>query len=161
MRPALVIGCFSTALLTASRFFGLPVARTGTELLLDRLQPYADSNQVPVTLVDALLPNLEDASAVASWSLTRSQETHGELADLISTVGYTMQPDSQARLRPTAERYLSRHLDSRISRYFKPRRLTRLGLPGSEPTRLAFIPRTPTVRRLARGARSFKRGVSG
>jgi len=38
-RPALVAGCFSTALLTASVLYGLPVARAGTELLLERLTP--------------------------------------------------------------------------------------------------------------------------
>ncbi len=30
LRPALVVGCFSTALLTARTFYGLPVARVGT-----------------------------------------------------------------------------------------------------------------------------------
>ena len=38
MRPALVVGCFSTALFTASALYGLPVARTGTGALLERLQ---------------------------------------------------------------------------------------------------------------------------
>ena len=56
LRPALVVGCFSTALLTASALYGLPVARIGTELLLERLAPYQNSNRVPVTIVDALLP---------------------------------------------------------------------------------------------------------
>ena len=37
--PALVVGCFSTALFTASAFYGLPVARIGTEPLLERLTP--------------------------------------------------------------------------------------------------------------------------
>ena len=69
MRPALVVGCFSTALLTAAAFYGLPVARTGTELLLERLTPYQNSNRVPVTLVDALLPDLGDATASARGAL--------------------------------------------------------------------------------------------
>ncbi|MYR60501.1 hypothetical protein GTY54_31135, partial [Streptomyces sp. SID625] len=64
-RPALVVGCFSTALLTASTLYGLPVARTGTGMLLERLTPYENSNRVPVTIVDALLPDLADAAAVA------------------------------------------------------------------------------------------------
>ena len=65
MRPALVVGCFSTALLTAAALLRLPVARIGTEPLLDRLTPYQNSNRVPVTIVDALLPDLADAAAVA------------------------------------------------------------------------------------------------
>ncbi len=36
----LVVGCFSTALLTASALYGLPVAGVGTGPLLDRLTPY-------------------------------------------------------------------------------------------------------------------------
>lgn len=64
MRPALVVGCFSTALLTASALYGLPVARVGTEMLLDRLSPYENSNRMPVTLVDALLPELTDRPSV-------------------------------------------------------------------------------------------------
>ncbi len=64
MRPALVVGCFSTALLTASALYGLPVARVGTEVLLERLTPYENSNRVPVTVVDALLPDVTDARAV-------------------------------------------------------------------------------------------------
>ncbi|WP_434595509.1 alpha-2,8-polysialyltransferase family protein [Streptomyces sp. A5-4] len=63
IRPALVIGCFSTALLTASTFYGIPVARTGTDVLLERLAPYQNSNRVPVTIVDALVPDLESGPA--------------------------------------------------------------------------------------------------
>lgn len=60
----LVVGCFSTALLTAVTCYGLPAARVGTGLLLERLRPYENSNRVPVTLVDALLPALDaDPSA--------------------------------------------------------------------------------------------------
>src|SRR5205823_5954908 len=43
--PGLVVGCFSTALFTASAFYGLPVARIGTEPLLQRLTPYQNSNR--------------------------------------------------------------------------------------------------------------------
>ncbi|MBB6421363.1 polysialyltransferase family glycosyltransferase [Streptomyces sp. AK010] len=162
LRPALVAGCFSTALLTASRLFGLPVARIGTETVLERLRPYHNSNRVPVTIVDALLPDLEDASAVTSWTLDRGlgTGTPRALRDLVSTVGYTMQPDSHPSLRPTAERYLAGRLDSRTWRYFDRRRLTRLALPGGTPAKLAFVPRTRTVRRVARGVRRVRRAVS-
>lgn len=46
----LVVGFFSTALLTASQLYGLPVARLGTELMLERLTPFHNSNRIPVTL---------------------------------------------------------------------------------------------------------------
>ena len=49
-QPALVVGCFSTALFTASTFYDLPVARIGTETLLERLTPYQNSNRVPAAL---------------------------------------------------------------------------------------------------------------
>ncbi|MGP9019020.1 polysialyltransferase family glycosyltransferase [Streptomyces sp. BR1] len=145
--PGLVVGCFSTALLTASAFYGIPAARTGTELLLDRLTPYQNSNRVPVTLVDALLPPLTGPSP----------EPPTDLAALVSAVGYAMQSEIRPDLRGTAERYLSHHLTDHTWRYFKRRRLTTLALPGAIPSQLAFIPRNATVRKLARRARAVAR----
>ncbi|MGW3657904.1 polysialyltransferase family glycosyltransferase [Streptomyces sp. NPDC005151] len=159
MRPGLVIGCFSTALFTAATFYGLPVARVGTDTLLGQLAPYQNSNRIPLTIVDALLPDLEDASAVTGWSLPSAEQVRGEPTDLVGAVGYAMQPQIQAALRPHAERYLSRH-HGNIWRYFKRRRLTALGLPGAVPTQLAFIPRNATVRRIARKARTLKRAAA-
>ncbi|MEU1472063.1 polysialyltransferase family glycosyltransferase [Streptomyces sp. NPDC005761] len=160
MRPALVVGCFSTALLTAASFYGLPVARVGTGPLLEQLTPYQNSNRIPLTIVDALLPDLEDPSAVTGWSLPSAEEVRGEPTALVAAVGYAMQPQIQAALRPDAERYLSRQRDT-LWRYFKRRRLTALGLPGAVPAQLAFIPRNATVRRLARRARTLKRAAAG
>ncbi|MFF9070753.1 polysialyltransferase family glycosyltransferase [Streptomyces sp. NPDC014735] len=160
MRPALVVGCFSTALLTAASFYGLPVARVGTDTVLERLAPYQNSNRIPLTIVDALLPDLEDPSAVTGWSPPSADEVRGKPTGLISAVGYAMQPQLQAGLRPEAERYLSRYRDD-IRRYFKRRRLTALGLPGAVPQQLAFIPRNATVRRLARKARTLRRAATG
>ncbi|WP_171164142.1 polysialyltransferase family glycosyltransferase [Streptomyces sp. I05A-00742] len=148
LRPALVAGCFSTALITAGAFYGLPAARTGTDLLLDRLSPYQNSNRVPVTIVDALLPSLEDGGAPGDPA---------ELTGLVQAVGYAMQPQLHPDLRPAAERYLTRRLNSRTRRYFKRRRLTVLGLPGALPARLGFLPRNPAVRRMARRARAVQR----
>lgn len=71
LRPALVVGCFSTGLLTAATLYGLPVARTGTDAILARLTPYPNSNRVPLALVDALLPDLADAEAVRTWTPRR------------------------------------------------------------------------------------------
>ncbi|MFM9589033.1 alpha-2,8-polysialyltransferase family protein [Streptomyces scabiei] len=158
MRPALVVGCFSTALLTASALYGLPVARVGTGTLLDRLAPYENSNRVPVTIVDALLPELGDRGAVASQ---RPGTAVADLDGLVRAVGFAMQPKIYPSLRGEAETYLTRHLDAHVLRYFKRRRLTSLGLPGGIPVQLAFIPRNATVRRVARRARSLKRAALG
>ncbi|MEU6116129.1 polysialyltransferase family glycosyltransferase [Streptomyces sp. NPDC047117] len=157
MKPALVVGCFSTALLTATAFYGLPAARIGTDLLLERLAPYQNSNRVPVTIVDALLPPLTDASAVARWTPPTEGEVARELTGLVKAVGYAMQHQIYPDLRPAAERYLATRLDTRTWRYFKRRRLTALALPGGVPVQLAFIPRNATVRRVARRARSVQR----
>ncbi|MFC5957327.1 polysialyltransferase family glycosyltransferase [Streptomyces pratens] len=156
MRPALVVGCFSTALLTASALYGLPVARVGTETLLDRLTPFENSNRVPVTIVDALLPEPTDAAAVAEG---RGRMDTAALGDLVRAVGFTMQPRILPGLRPEAERYLSARLDDGTWRYFKKRRLTSLGLPGGIPQRLAFLPHNATARKVVRRARSIRRAL--
>ncbi|MEU4889103.1 MULTISPECIES: alpha-2,8-polysialyltransferase family protein [Streptomyces] len=161
MRPALVVGCFSTALLTAAAFYRLPVARTGTELLLERLSPYQNSNRVPVTIVDALLPDLDADSAVLRGATTPALLRSGEqLTDLVTAVGYAMQAQLHPGLRPAAERYLRDHLDGYTWRYFKRRRLTSLGLPGAVPSQLAFLPRNPAVRRAVRRARTVQRRIA-
>ncbi|WP_030812131.1 polysialyltransferase family glycosyltransferase [Streptomyces sp. NRRL S-337] len=152
MRPALVVGCFSTALLTAATFYGLPVARTGTDLLLERLTPYQNSNRIPVTLVDALVPDLEDTG-----ERPRTIATAASVEGLVAAVGYAMQHQIYPELRPAAERYLAAHLDARTWRYFKRRRLTALALPGAIPSQLSFIPRNAAVRRVARRARAVQR----
>ncbi|MEU4088509.1 alpha-2,8-polysialyltransferase family protein [Streptomyces aureus] len=156
MRPALVVGCFSTALLTASALYGLPVARVGTGSLLDRLTPYENSNRVPVTIVDALLPELSDAGAVTGQ---RPGMDVADLTRLLRAVGYAMQPKIYPELRGAAEGYLTERLTQHTWRYFKRKRLTSLALPGAVPAQLAFIPRNATVRRVARRARSLKRAV--
>ncbi|KNB51616.1 polysialyltransferase family glycosyltransferase [Streptomyces caatingaensis] len=149
LRPALVVGCFSTALMTAGAFYGLPAVHTGTDLLLERLTPYQNSNRVPVTLVDALLPPLEGTGAPVRAA---------EAAELLAAVGYAMQPRINPDLRAAAERHLSRRPDPR---YFKRRRLTALGLPGGVPRRLAFLARRPAVRRIARRVRTAGRRLAG
>ncbi|WP_066945471.1 polysialyltransferase family glycosyltransferase [Streptomyces lushanensis] len=150
LKPALVVGCFSTALLTASAFYGIPVARTGTELLLERLSPYQNSNRVPLTIVDALLPPLDGEE---------KHEPETRLADLVAAVGYAMQHRMYPELRPTAESYLSERLNDRTWRYFKRRRLTSLGLPGGIPEQLNRLPRNPTAQRMVRRARRLRRAV--
>ncbi|GAA2664670.1 polysialyltransferase family glycosyltransferase [Streptomyces lunalinharesii] len=151
-RPALVVGCFSTALLTAAVFYDLPVARTGTGLLLERLTPYQNSNRMPVTLVDALVPDLADRG-----ERPRAAAAPEDVGPLVTAVGYAMQHQIYPHLRPAAERYLAAHLSPRTRRYFKRRRLTALALPGALPSQLSFLPRNATVRRVARRARAVQR----
>ncbi|MEV7522952.1 polysialyltransferase family glycosyltransferase [Streptomyces sp. NPDC091371] len=153
LRPALVVGCFSTGLLTATTLYGLPVARTGTDAILARLTPYPNSNRVPLALVDALLPDLADAEAVRAWTPPEPERVREETAGLLTAVGFTMQPQILAARRPAAEAYLARHLTPRTWRYFTRRRLTGLGLPGGIPAQLSFLPRSRTVRRVARRVR--------
>ncbi len=150
LRPGLVAGCFSTALFTASTFYGLPVARIGTEPLLDRLTPYQNSNRIPLTLVDALLPDLAKGESGAPKAADE------ELTELLSAVGFAMQPQIRPDLREAAERYLGQRPKGRTGRYFKRRRLTVLGLPGGVP-----VPRHATVRRMVRRARRLKRLALG
>ncbi|WP_329365087.1 polysialyltransferase family glycosyltransferase [Streptomyces sp. NBC_01483] len=156
MRPALVVGCFSTALFTASALYGLPIARVGTDTLLERLTPYENSNRVPVTIADALLPELTDRSAVTGQ---RPGMDATDLTALVRAVGFAIQPKIHPDLRPAAVRYLAERLDQHTWRYFKRRRLTVLALPGAVPAQLAFLLRNATVRRIARHARSLRRVV--
>jgi hypothetical protein len=151
-RPGLVVGCFSTALFTASAFYDLPVARIGTEPLLERLTPYQNSNRVPAVLADAVLPDLEGRKG-------EEPVPADSLGALLTAIGFTMQPQIHPPLRPAAERYLSAHFGPRTRRYFKKKRLTSLGLPGGIPDRLAFLPRSSTARRVVRRARALKKAV--
>ncbi|MFD9009986.1 polysialyltransferase family glycosyltransferase [Streptomyces sp. NPDC059558] len=160
LRPALVVGCFSTGLLTAATLYGLPVARTGTDAVLAALTPYPNSNRVPLALVDALLPDLADAEAVRTWTPPTPEQVRAEPAALLTTVGFTMQPQILAARRPAAEAYLAGHLTARTWRYFTRRRLTSLGLPGGIPAQLSFLPRSRTVRRAVRRMAWLRRALS-
>ncbi|KOG48567.1 hypothetical protein ADK75_20990 [Streptomyces virginiae] len=160
LRPALVVGCFSTGLLTAATLYGLPVARTGTDAVLAALTPYPNSNRVPLALVDALLPDLADAEAVRTWTPPTPEQVRAEPAALLTAVGFTMQPQILAARRPAAEAYLAGHLTPRTWRYFTRRRLTSLGLPGGIPAQLSFLPRSRTVRRAVRRMAWLRRALS-
>ncbi|MFJ6048218.1 polysialyltransferase family glycosyltransferase [Streptomyces sp. NPDC092307] len=160
LRPALVVGCFSTGLLTAATLYGLPVARTGTDAVLAALTPYPNSNRVPLALVDALLPDLADAEAVRTWTPLTPEQVRAEPAALLTAVGFTMQPQILASRRPAVEAYLAKRLTPRTWRYFTRRRLTTLGLPGGIPAQLSFLPRSPAVRRVVRRMGWLRRALS-
>ncbi|MFF8374879.1 alpha-2,8-polysialyltransferase family protein [Streptomyces sp. NPDC015661] len=148
LRPALVVGCFSTALFTASTFYGVPVARVGTRALLERLTPFQNSNRIPLTVVDAVVPALEAAEEGGGEVGTE------ELNDLVAAVGFAMQPKLRPELREQAVRHLSGPLAERTRHHFTRRRLTVLNLPGGLP-----IPRHPKVRRLARRALRLRKAL--
>jgi len=125
-RPTLVVGCFSTALLTAATYYGIPIAKVGTAALLDRLAPYQNSNRIPVTIVDFAVPDLESGAEHRQAAGERT----GELGALVRTVGYCMQAKLHPLLREHAISWLEAHLGEDTERYFKRRRLTALALPG-------------------------------
>lgn len=134
----LVVGCFSTGQVTAAHCFGVPAARVGTELLLERLEPFENSNRVPATLVDALLPNLADLSLErAGEGCLAPVAVRGavDLQLLLDTVGYCMQPHRNPTLRDRAEQFLIEQ-PALGRRYVKRRRVTRLDLPGAPPPKV-------------------------
>lgn len=149
-RPKLVIGCFSTALTTASAFFGIPVARVGTDLLLERITPYENSNRVPLTVIDAALPDAEKVSEFGELELSGLA---GELTPLVRAVGYCMQSKRYPSLRAETVAWLEANLADHQS-YFKRRRLTSLRLPGGSVVRAEALRRNPTVRRAVRKIRA-------
>ncbi|MBT3151661.1 hypothetical protein HTV45_12325 [Streptomyces sp. CHD11] len=155
-RPALVVGCSSGALFTASACYGLPVARVGTERLLDLLTPYQHGHRVQAVLADALLEDLEGGDGGGPAPLAA-----GGLDDLVTALGFTMQPQVHPSLRPAAERYLAQNPGPPARRWFRRKRLTSLGLPGGIPGRLAFLPRSATARRVVRRARALRKAVRG
>ncbi|TDC07543.1 hypothetical protein E1267_13140 [Nonomuraea longispora] len=128
MRPELVVGCFSTGLMTARRYFGLQVASYGTGMVLERLTPYENSNRIPVTIVDALLPRLSEEGVI-------ERPPTLDLPGLVRTVGYCMQADTYPELRPDTITF--------DARYFKRRRLEALDLvaPPAGPARPTALTR--------------------
>jgi hypothetical protein len=139
-----VVGCFSTALMTAASCFGLPAARVGTELVLERLRPYQNSNRIPVTIVDAVLPPVSQMAGAEPVRPGDEALTPVELARLVRAVSYCMQPRRYPELRRVAEELLAARFDE-LRRYFKRRRLTRLDLPGRLPERAHRVPRPVRV----------------
>jgi hypothetical protein len=147
-RPRLVVGCFSTAMLTASAYYGIPIARTGTALVLDRLTPYQNSNRMPLTIVDFLVPDIDHFGGGAPVPSV------GELVPLVRAVGFCMQPRMNPGLREETEQWLRTSLGDRNRHYFRRRRLTSLGLPGGDPLGAAERLRAnATVRRVVRAAK--------
>lgn len=114
-----VVAGFSTALPTVHALYGIPISSVGNEVLLQRLDPFENSNRIPVTIIDAL---------------TREGSAYLDpvrLQQLVDAVGYAMQPRIAAHLQCPAEEFLAGIDADERDRYFEPRRLKRLGLPGA------------------------------
>ncbi|MGC2999942.1 polysialyltransferase family glycosyltransferase [Streptomyces sp. G35A] len=147
-RPELVAGCFSTAMVTASAYYGVPVARVGTALVMRRLKPYPNSNRVPLAVIDHLVPDLERGQPPALVGTAPES-----LSPLVRAMGFCMQPKTYAQLRePTAD-WLRAHLSASPPYYFPEVRLAELGLPGSRPRARAKLKVTRAKRVVRRAVR--------
>ncbi|NNG19053.1 hypothetical protein HJ590_05580 [Naumannella sp. ID2617S] len=140
----LVVGCFSTGLMTARVLFGIAAVRVGTELLLRVLKPYANGNRVPLVIVDSLLPGPDS---------TTPSLTVAETNELVEAVGFVMQPELLAPRRERVAAWLTSHPE--LARFFPAVRLGELGLPGGRMTARTAL--TPTLRRAARRAYALER----
>jgi hypothetical protein len=128
-RPSLVVSCFSTALLTAAHYFGIPSATMGTELALERITPYQNSNRIPATIVDATVPRLRPDGSLQTPAA-------GDVSQLVQAVGYCMQASRNPDLSVVAAAYLNRYGPQR---YFKRRRLEAVGLMPAPAYRSAAV----------------------
>lgn len=131
--PDLIIGGFSTALMTARQIYRTPALAVGADLLLDAITPYQNSNRIPLTVIseicDGSSPGPDDAAG------------NPQLKRLLAAVTFCMAPGLSRDLRVRASDFLSEVFaqDGRAvpdaaqeyRRYFKRRRLTSLDLPGS------------------------------
>lgn len=119
-----VIACFSTALVTAHRVFGIPIDSVGAQRMIRALKPYQNSNRIPATVIRAL---------TRTDGLAR---TGPNLQALMVAVAYCMQPRTFRHGRTDAERFLETLSATERADYFQPRRLGALGLPGGRPSRV-------------------------
>ncbi|GGY91942.1 polysialyltransferase family glycosyltransferase [Streptomyces poonensis] len=126
--PELVVGCFSTAMVTASAYYDVPVARVGTGLVMRNLKPYPNSNRIPLAIVDHLVPDLERGQRPALVGAAPES-----LSSLVRAIGFCMQPTSYANLRESTVTWLRNHLADSPAYYFPELRLAELDLPGSRP----------------------------
>ncbi len=125
LRTVGVAAGFSTALPTVRALFGTPIASAGNPALLQRLEPFPNSNRIPIVIVDAL---------------TRPEGAFrdpGRLQQIVDTVGYAMQPALLAGERARAVAFLEHLADDERARYLTRRRLTELALPGAAPRGVA------------------------
>ncbi|WP_349828212.1 polysialyltransferase family glycosyltransferase [Brevibacterium litoralis] len=122
LRPALVVGGFSTLLATARAFYEVPARAVGTDLVLERIVPFQNSNRIPATLIGEIADGTTDPI---------DADRARDLQALVDAVGYAMLPEVVPHFRDRAEEYLRTALDTDRMRYFRRRRLQALDLPGA------------------------------
>ncbi|WP_432557818.1 polysialyltransferase family glycosyltransferase [Granulicoccus sp. GXG6511] len=144
IETGLVVGCFSTALMTAQSVYGLPVVRVGTEDLLAALKPFPNSNRIPLVIIDSLVAGPDGPARLGLPEVTR----------LIEAVGFVMQPEVLAHRRAAASDWLWEH-GTAEARFFPAVRLGELGLPGGRQTLRTRL--APSLRRAARSAYAIER----
>ncbi len=131
--PGLVVSCFSTALATARALYGVPTQNVGTRMLLERLEPYPNSNRVPAVAIDAL------GRSGGRW------EDAAAMQRLVRAVSYCQQPQLLARFRDETADLLRELDDASLRLWFRRKRLTALGLPGGLPVPRWRSPRVVAV----------------
>ncbi|TJY64052.1 hypothetical protein E4J89_18935 [Arthrobacter sp. CAU 1506] len=127
VQPDLVVSCFSTALITAKYVYGIETMAIGTEMLLERLTPYQNSNRIPVTIVDAIMVKGFEPPG----DRPGSQPVEQSLQALVEAVAYCMQPRILASARASTISFLEGAGRDSL-RYFKRLRLAKLELPAVE-----------------------------
>ncbi len=129
-RPALVVGCASAALFTASALYGLPVARVGTERLLGRLTPYHHPRRTALVLAEAVLPGAAGGPPAAGRPGRAAERPRVHHA-----------PTGTAR---AAGRRGAVSRGGRVGRaVVPPAAAHRAGAARGVPRQLAFLPREP------------------
>jgi hypothetical protein len=123
----LVVGSATEDLLVARRVFGRRVAQLDTEVVIKRFEAFDDPRRTAATLVGATVPDLR------TWTSTPGGEdvTAVDLAGLMGTVAYAMQPGLLADRRAAAIGFLEVHPELR-RRFVRRRRLSELRLPGGK-----------------------------
>ena len=147
-RPDLVLGCFSTALLTARTLYGLAVAAMGTETMLHKLTPYQNSNRIPATIVDAAVPHLAEDGTLTPAAMA-------DVTPLVEAVAFCMQPGLAPERREATQRFVQAH---GRERYFVMPRVRTAALLTS-----ATVPERLVHSRLARSSlarRGFVRALT-
>ena len=120
--PDLVLGCFSTGLVTGARYWGVPAVTAGVAEVLAALPRFEDSNRIPLALVEQAFPTADGRSPAGS----------GTLQAVAETVGYCMRWRTRGPWRVEAAAALRDRPE--LFRHTVPiarRRL--LGLPGGLP----------------------------
>lgn len=131
--PALVLGCFSTGLVTAQRYFGLPTASAGAARVRAALPKFEDSNRIPLVIVEHVVPDVTQTGVITAPAPALATDPIA-LQSLLAAVGYCMQWRAHAADRATTTAYLHRTPDPAG---FIPRsRRRELLLPGGWPLTL-------------------------